>query len=249
MSDEKRKEDIGTEHKEVLKAFEAALASLVPRTDRLDRDRLMFLAGQQSILNREKSDAMPTLAVGMSEPAEKTQHAHGKRGHGTPIFPIHRTSRWAWPAAFSAMTTVTVVLAILLAIRPTVPVAVADRTSTTSPVNETRITSITHPQNRDLPPAPTDSEQDFANQSKPSSPLLTFIQSLWNITDSGKATENSILVPDSITPSYPQLRDHILRHGLDSWQIAQTNPGSILTRLPEPSTNRELLKEYMSELK
>jgi hypothetical protein len=32
-----------------LKAIEAALASLSPRTDRLDRERLIFLAGQQSM--------------------------------------------------------------------------------------------------------------------------------------------------------------------------------------------------------
>jgi len=32
-----------------LKAIEARLASLVPRTDRLDRERLMFLAGQASV--------------------------------------------------------------------------------------------------------------------------------------------------------------------------------------------------------
>ena len=42
MSEEKKQDD--------LKSFEAALAGLVPRTDRLDRDRLMFLAGQQSVL-------------------------------------------------------------------------------------------------------------------------------------------------------------------------------------------------------
>jgi len=75
--------------------------------------------------------------------------------------------------------------------------------------------------------------------------LLAFIQSLWNIADSGKATENSIPATDSIAPSYPQLRDRILRHGLDSWQVAQNIPGSILTRIPEPTTNRQLLKEYL----
>ena len=42
MSDEEKQNEID------LIAFEAALASLVPRSDRLDRDRLMFLAGQQS---------------------------------------------------------------------------------------------------------------------------------------------------------------------------------------------------------
>jgi hypothetical protein len=44
----------GEEEKRIgdLKEIEAALASLVPRADRLDRDRLMFLAGQASVVRR-----------------------------------------------------------------------------------------------------------------------------------------------------------------------------------------------------
>ncbi len=44
----------GQEEKRIgdLKEIEAALASLVPRGDRLDRDRLMFLAGQASVVRR-----------------------------------------------------------------------------------------------------------------------------------------------------------------------------------------------------
>ena len=33
-----------------LKSFEATLAALAPRGDRLDRDRLMYLAGRESAL-------------------------------------------------------------------------------------------------------------------------------------------------------------------------------------------------------
>jgi hypothetical protein len=32
---------------------------------------------------KEKSGAMPTLAVGMMETRANPQHAHDKRGHGT----------------------------------------------------------------------------------------------------------------------------------------------------------------------
>jgi hypothetical protein len=38
----------GPERSPQLQAFEAQLAALVPRDDRLDRDRLMYLAGQES---------------------------------------------------------------------------------------------------------------------------------------------------------------------------------------------------------
>ena len=47
--EEKRFED--------LKDIEAALASLVPRGDRLSRDRLMFLAGQASVVHRGQDGA------------------------------------------------------------------------------------------------------------------------------------------------------------------------------------------------
>jgi hypothetical protein len=86
MSDEEKQNEID------LIAFEAALASLVPRSDRLDRDRLMFLAGQQS-----RTGFQPVITRNRSKPT------------------------WAWPAAFSAMTAVATVLATLLVIRPTVP--------------------------------------------------------------------------------------------------------------------------------
>lgn len=65
-----------------LESFAASLAALSPHA-RLDRDRLMYLAGQASV-----------------EPASR------------------RPRRWAWPAAFSAMTAVAACLLALLASRP-----------------------------------------------------------------------------------------------------------------------------------
>jgi hypothetical protein len=69
---------------EDLKALEAALAALVPRGDRLQRDRLMFLAGRAAA-------SRPGAAV---------------------------SRRWAWPAAFSAMTAVAASLLVMLVTRP-----------------------------------------------------------------------------------------------------------------------------------
>jgi hypothetical protein len=79
------------DRREDLTAFEAALAALRPRDDVLDRDRLMFLAGQVSV---QSSDAG---AVG----------SRGSRRH-----------RWGWPAAFGAMTTIAAGLLVTLAVRP-----------------------------------------------------------------------------------------------------------------------------------
>jgi len=90
-----------------LSAFEAALAALTPRGDGLNREHLIFLAGQASARSREEGQV---------------------RSSGT------RRHRWGWQAAFAAMTTVAAGLLVTLAVRPprvverivTVPAAPSD---------------------------------------------------------------------------------------------------------------------------
>jgi hypothetical protein len=74
------------------KGIEAALGALVPRSDRLDRDRLMFLAGQAAV-------------EAQAERVSRATAAGGPR-------------RWLWPAAFSTASAAAVVLAALLVLRP-----------------------------------------------------------------------------------------------------------------------------------
>jgi hypothetical protein len=88
---------------EGLKAFEAALAALVPRGDRLDRDRLMFLAGQASVGGILSETATAEGAPGVSPVPGKI---HGQEARAM--------RRWAWPAAFSAMTAVAATLFVML---------------------------------------------------------------------------------------------------------------------------------------
>ena len=52
-----------------LKSFEAQLASLIPRTDRLDRERLMFQAGRQTIRTSRVSPRVWPAACGLSTTA------------------------------------------------------------------------------------------------------------------------------------------------------------------------------------
>jgi hypothetical protein len=92
MSAEKKQDD--------LNAFEAALAALAPRTDRLDRDRLMFLAGQQSIL-----PSPDQLSVGARRETEGEGGARRKRA-------------WLWPAVFTAMSAVAAVLLAMVVYKP-----------------------------------------------------------------------------------------------------------------------------------
>ncbi|MGW8257488.1 MAG: hypothetical protein ACWGMZ_08390 [Thermoguttaceae bacterium] len=78
-----------------MKSFEAALAALTPRTDRLDRERLMFLAGQQSILpSPDQSTRLRPVPVGARREAG---------GEGT-----------FWKAGFAAMTAVATVLLVIV---------------------------------------------------------------------------------------------------------------------------------------
>jgi hypothetical protein len=74
--------------------LEAALGALVPRAERLNRDRIMFLAGQASVA----SNGQPVAPMGT-------------------IGPQHRAG-WAWPAAFATMTGVAASLLVAMAIRP-----------------------------------------------------------------------------------------------------------------------------------
>jgi hypothetical protein len=76
-----------------LNAIAAALSSLSPSTGRLDRDRLMFLAGEAAA---QSNLAMPRLAM----------------SHELP--PRLAARRWAWSMAFSTMSAVA---ATLLAVR------------------------------------------------------------------------------------------------------------------------------------
>ena len=68
--------------------------ALVPRAERLNRDRIMFLAGQASVASK-------------GQPAGSPETTGPQRRAG-----------WAWPAAFATMTGIAASLLLALAIRP-----------------------------------------------------------------------------------------------------------------------------------
>jgi hypothetical protein len=90
-----------------MQTFEARLAQLSPRSDRLDRERLIFLAGQASVSNTD-FDGAP--------------RARDWRYHP------------GWPAAFATMSAVAATLLLMLIMRPAVtnglPIVSNDSTST-----------------------------------------------------------------------------------------------------------------------
>jgi hypothetical protein len=206
-----------------LKAFEAALASLAPRADRLDRNRLMFLAGQQS-------------RVG---PAKCSPTKHSEK-------PLRKLT---WPTAFSAMTCVSIVLAVLLAIRPSIPLTEPEQTSIAANKDKKHPATTAISECQKIPTNSVIFGNDANHLSKLSSPWAAFLQTMWNITNTENATIANQILPDSTPQYYSQLRNRILRNGLDSVQVAQYSGNISNNRNTEPSTYRELLREYLPELK
>jgi hypothetical protein len=82
----------GPEDANELKSFEARLANLAPREDRLDREKLMFLMGQASERTGSEPSRSPSL-----------------KGRGNVR---------AWQAAFGGMSAIAATLMCMLVMRP-----------------------------------------------------------------------------------------------------------------------------------
>lgn len=100
----------GDENQEELKQFEAELASLVPRRDRVD-------PGWGSVL---AAKAAQSVAAAHGSPAARVP-CEGPSGHvfvcvycGRNADRTARAGRWGWPAALAAMTSVAAALLVML---------------------------------------------------------------------------------------------------------------------------------------
>ena len=201
-----------------LKAIEAELASLSPRTDRLDRERLIFLAGQQSVLAR--AGRKGTVPFSLRENRDSPR------------------ARWSWPAAFSAMTAVAAALLVMLLSQPEPSVEVrivevpveapgsddlaADETLPTAPRD-----------GRDVEPLPD--WQEPLPKPAPRSGLLALVGLDWlSLTDRGQ------LGPAG---SYPRLLDQMLEGGTDDWEAPTYMVGPEDAYAPVPY--RELLNSLL----
>jgi hypothetical protein len=123
MSDRENQDDFkvaGTrrvpsaESSDETEAFEAALRSLRPRADALDR-RWRFLLAQEAAFN----NSLPENEVQAAGRSVCT------RCGGTLSPGRSRQSRWAWPTAFSTMTVVAATLFVALLVRARPEAAIA----------------------------------------------------------------------------------------------------------------------------
>jgi len=97
--------------------LEAMLSSLAPRAAQFERDRLMFLAGQASVLPLPLGEGR---GEGFGKGPEQGEESCG--GAALTLTLSQRETgperRWAWPAAFSAMTAVAATLLVMVVNRP-----------------------------------------------------------------------------------------------------------------------------------
>jgi hypothetical protein len=190
-----------------LKAIEAELASLRPRTDRLDRERLIFLAGQQSVVGGQISTA---------------KHA----------------GRWAWPAAFSAMTAVAASLLVALLVRGEPPVEVR---IVKVPVEAGGNGEVVPSPHTPVPPGegprvgPPQENPERLPEPGAGSGLFALVGLDW-----AQLYDRDRLSPET---SYPGLRDRVLREGVDSWPAP--SPGANVKPASAPVPYRKLLNRVL----
>ena len=185
-----------------LKSIEAELAGLTPRADRLDRERVIFLAGRESVENRSTAAAR----------------------------------RFAWPMAFSVMTTVAAVLAVMLAVRSDpesivkivrVPVEVPVVDPVPQPdVPEVRVSE---------PPVESTPDRQWVASERPK--WLTWIGASW--------PRRGDRIADGERALYPAMRDRVLAGKFDSYSSGERN-GKI-EPYTAPVPYRQLLEQALED--
>lgn len=212
------------EEREELEAFEAALASLRPKSDRLDPQWREFLAKQASLTAAQASGQGSELLEAMSL-------GHGA-ADGAPFCAFcGRTGptpkgvrRWAWPAAFAAMTSVAVTLLVMLASRAGPQIA-GDPGGAAPPVAPE--------ERREIPAKPSP-------EATPARSELA-VQTV-ALSHHPKRSRRPPAAP------YPQLLDKVMAQGLDAWETPSA--GAIedwqMARAPLCSRD-ELLNPLLNE--
>src|SRR5262245_24697630 len=96
-------------------AVERVLAAVSPAPPRIDRDRLMFLAGAASAT----ATGPRPVASGRRQPPDRTEDAlNDLPARGDPTGKLTLHARLLWPATSAVLGATSLVLAIALLIRP-----------------------------------------------------------------------------------------------------------------------------------
>ena len=206
-----------------MKQFEAALAALTPRTDRLDRDRLMFLAGQQSVLPSHFGSGQQSVLP--SPIGRGTQRVPGGEG-GTIARPI-RSRTLAWPAAFAAMTVVAAALLVMLVVRPG---------------SKDAENVVKYPASQSAPA--TDAKETTASNDYAEQPRK--YRTYFDLAFLSGADNRKIGEADPSHSNAALLRQ-ILAKGVDSWKPRETGAIDGKPIIARPLTNRELMNQLLDQ--
>jgi hypothetical protein len=199
--------------------FEAALAALTPRAVSLDRDRLMYLAGQASVgaaSARLAHQPPGPSRSGIRENSELNLPAGSDSSRSRLRTAAPHT--WRWPVAFSGMSALAATLLVILVARP--------------PRVVERVVHVSVP----TPPASDVHLQRPAGESLAASQAVI---EQYVIARPASAPAGSDRRPSP--PAYLDLRDRVLAMGIESWT---TQPNEAGTSNP-PETYRELLNEAL----
>ena len=234
------------ESENALTAFEAALASLTPRADQLDRQRLMFLAGRAAALAElqplECGDASPLSESQSVVPCPRKAWAwhpvrwlrkQKKSGDASP----HSKGARAWPAAFAAMTVVAGVLLVALVLQRTGPEARDRQTIVVSADDAPK-----HLASDDTPTQPTSTAAND-EQLRPPMPWP------WNALVLARAEpSDERMLHAGLSPArYDRLLNHLGDRDLRMPNESTTGGERFTERASTPATNRELLEKLLND--
>jgi hypothetical protein len=204
-----------------LSELESALSALVPRAERFNRDRLMFLAGQASVEPKTCQPPMEAIANLSGLP-----HI-GDLSHVLEASPPRPRGRWAWPAAFATMTGIAASLLVALAIRPAPQVV--ERIVRAPAVAQGPAAIVAHGH------VATESE-------RPSWVTVVALPDwlAWGLfaqSDAGTKHE----------PSYAELRNQVLRHGVEPWSLQASESNATGGAQGEPFLDREQFNRWLEQ--
>jgi hypothetical protein len=216
-----------------LNELEAALRALVPRAQRLDRDLLMFMAGQASVeISAGGCHGDARVAI------RQRQHAHASVGMAPKRLPgacFSSIPGWAWPAALAAMTGVAASLLVALAIRPAP--RVVER------IVERTVTVPAAPQEPAAAVAERPGRVGRAQRAPPAMQETAAALPHWLTWEPfprpGVGAEGE--------PSYPELRRQVLLHGLESWKPLASESPVAGRGETWPAAYREQLNRWLEE--
>ena len=208
-----------------LKAFEAALAALRPRTDRLDRRWRSLLAKEAALSAESTTERQAAGPLSLWERVRVRAPCVNPAGHrfvcihcGNEGSGPSGFRRLAWPTAFSGMTAVAAVLLVMFAARSAPQM---DRQGVPTPAPSV----VQHSGDLDGPEEYEASGGWLARMPSTRRPRVSGVDEM----------------------CYLDLRNQVLREGVDSWKPLASSVGTTPGPTEGPLSHREQLERLLEQ--